>query len=436
VKSSLDPAVTANSSHITKIPWTPAGQNFFEYKSEKVTIHCKLTGIVVEEGISPATMARLAVIPGTTKEPIQPCDAIDGMDNTSLVPLSRIFVTSGDRNLLRPSSTLPWTSLPLDDIPTVKIHVTPAEDEPIRVTRVELVPETVTNTRSVTVRLLTVLAGVTQEEYVEMFTKGPLLALMPKGTLANVVEVLFLPENPDAPVSAQVDITACFKEALLRSSIAATTPSGPSQHARPWTAHLTTPVRCPIRVGMEDPQLTPIKRITVTSGDPEGLRPTSVQSWTSSQSDEQPVITVGLTEPDAEPVSVAEVELPINSVTNIDEVTVTIVQYTPEGVSEPVYEETLSDTPFLVNLPPGTEGNEVQIVVTPVNTAEPVTTHVEIHACFEELSTPPTPAPTTLKVTPSPCKLQSGMTNPELLSDESIQVRLTCRLPFDFIITD
>lgn len=89
------------------------------------------------------------------------------------------------------------------------------------------------------------------------------------------------------------------------------------------TAHV-----CEDREGMDDPALILDSWLTVSSGDPLLLRPSSADKWSSSPQDAQPVITIDLT--DAPNALVYVDSLTLSAIADVEEYTVTV--FTQEGI--------------------------------------------------------------------------------------------------------
>ena len=150
---------------------------------------------------------------------------------------------------------------------------------------------------------------------------------------------------------------------------------------------------------MKDPQLVPDSAITVEGKNPDpenkdtNVRPNSDKPL-ESEPNGKPMTVTTVVDPN-EPQDLGEIK-PKNP-KNVDTIKVEIKR-TPGAPFEPVSEKDVTDKSKPdkdgkfdpkkpVEFVEGTKVTEVKVVFLPKNPAEPITVQVNIHACFEKIST-------------------------------------------------
>lgn len=146
------------------------------------------------------------------------------------------------------------------------------------------------------------------------------------------------PEEDSAPVSVKVEVKACFKVAITTTTESVIIPETEAtlRYTPPinktTTSFTTTAAPCLKVDGMKDESFIPAKWISLSSGEPEDLRPGG-KKWLADASDNSPEITINFNQTSDDLVYVENIIL--KGVKNVKTVTVTYSTKSEEIVNRP-----------------------------------------------------------------------------------------------------
>ena len=258
--------------------------------------------------------------------------------------------------------------------------------------------------------------------------------VFPADSLGIRLRLTVIPSNISSPVTAKLEVKACFElpittpvapvteqpttpavittekgiettteapaESTIVSEVTTTKRLSTSMASTAVpVVPTTTELPCEVVTGMNDSFKIPASSITVSSGVPTAVRPTSDTPWQSDPvSDKTPSIVIDLTPDSPEDTLVSIVKLP--EVTNTDNVVITVIN--EQGVEDVVFDSAPQE---VLDLPTGTEGSEVKIEFTPTNPNVSVTAQLEIIACLKEV-----------------CEKRDGMNDTDVIPDFALEV--------------